>query len=323
MTETFGYALSGARRGQALTGAQLGQACLDPDLAWAHFLTQGTDTGDAQAWLATLLPDLDEPTLRALTGAGTRPRSIVSGQGAVVLLRDVPDGAFEDGGDMPSLRLYIDARMIVSIARRPVGSLQTLAQKVGSGQGPATLGAFLHDLVEIITERIDATVDALTAATDAVEDVLDLGHPSDADRQEVTRLRRAVLGLRRYLAPQRDALDALRQMEVLSKGARRRLAELHDRQVRIVEELDLLVQRLVLAREGIAGAQAERLNRQLYVLSIVSVLFLPLGFLTGLMGVNLGGLPGSDSGLAFWLFCGLLAGIFAVLAAVLWKLRWF
>ena len=322
MTALYGYTLSAPRRGERLSGAALESACLSSDLAWAHLSAEPEDVADAQTWLARVLPELDPSTVQALTGAGTRPRSVHVGQGAMILLRDVPDETIEDGGDMPSLRLYVDARMVISLSRRPVGALTVQSERIASGTGAVTTGAFLHDLVEIIAERIDTTVDILTRATDTLEDALDDGRPTKDERQEATRLRRAVLGLRRHVSPQRDALEALRLLDLVPKGERRRLAELHDRHVRAVEELDLLIQRLVLAREGIAGAQAERLNRQLYILSIVSVLFLPLGFLTGLMGVNLGGIPGAGSPVAFWIFVGLLAGVFGGLGLILWRMRW-
>ena len=126
----------------------------------------------------------------------------------------------------------------------------------------------------------------------------------------------------RYLAPQSDALDALRKLDVVPKADRRRLNEIHDRSVHQVEELNQLTSRLLLVREAIAAAQAERLNRQLFVVTVLSALFLPVTFLTGLLGVNLGGIPGAQDPRAFWIFCGLLAAVVVVLAVIMRRLRW-
>ena len=70
------------------------------------------------------------------------------------------------------------------------------------------------------------------------------------------------------------------------------------------------------------GRLSEQMNNRMYVLSIAAAIFLPLGFLTGLLGVNLGGIPGADNTVAFWVFVVIIV-LVVVLMAVLfrWK-RW-
>ena len=240
------------------------------------------------------------------------------------MLRDVPAEMAEDADDLPSIRLYIDARMVVSLSRRPVRSLSGMRDRCARDALPAqTTGAFLHDLVTSIADNALDLIELMADRTDLLEDAVDAPGPSgDPVRQEATRLRRSVLAVRRYMAPQRDALDALRKLEVAPKADRRRLTEIHERSVHQVEELDQLTSRLLLVREAIAAAQAERLNRQLYLVAVLSALFLPLTFLTGLLGVNLAGIPGAEDPNAFWIFCALLAAVVAALAVILRRIRW-
>lgn len=56
-----------------------------------------------------------------------------------------------------------------------------------------------------------------------------------------------------------------------------------------------------------------------YILTIVAAIFLPLSFLTGLLGINVGGIPGVDNGNAFWIVVGLCLGIFIAQAVFFWK----
>ena len=51
----------------------------------------------------------------------------------------------------------------------------------------------------------------------------------------------------------------------------------------------------------------------MYVLSVIAAVFLPLGFLTGLLGINVGGMPGADNAAAFWLVC-LIASLLAAVS---------
>ena len=78
-----------------------------------------------------------------------------------------------------------------------------------------------------------------------------------------------------------------------------------------------------MTQEELLARSQERLNRNTYILSIVAAVFLPLGFLTGLLGINVGGIPGTDSPSAFLIVCGALLLVGAVeLLFFYWK-RWF
>jgi zinc transporter len=62
-------------------------------------------------------------------------------------------------------------------------------------------------------------------------------------------------------------------------------------------------------QDQLTDQRAEEMNRNMMVLSVVAAIFLPLGFLTGLFGINVGGMPGVDNPVAFWLVaagCGLI-----------------
>ena len=67
---------------------------------------------------------------------------------------------------------------------------------------------------------------------------------------------------------------------------------------------------------------ADQQGMRMYVLSMVTAIFLPLSFLTGLFGMNVGGLPGTDSPQAFTiLIAGMLFLTIIMLIAMLWK-KW-
>lgn len=76
-----------------------------------------------------------------------------------------------------------------------------------------------------------------------------------------------------------------------------------------MEELDHLRERTNIVDDLIRQHQADQMARATYLLSLVATLFLPLGFLTGLLGINVGGIPGANVGWAFWLVCILLSAL--------------
>ena len=73
------------------------------------------------------------------------------------------------------------------------------------------------------------------------------------------------------------------------------LREEADRITRYLEDLELARERTMVLREEFLGQLAQEQNSRMYVLSVVAAVFLPLTFVTGLLGMNVGGLPGLDN----------------------------
>ena len=114
-------------------------------------------------------------------------------------------------------------------------------------------------------------------------------------------LRRQIASVRRFVAPQRDALDRLYRNPgtLLSDTEANSLREEADRVTRYLEDLDLARERAIVLQEEHMNELAHLQNTRMYVLSVVAAIFLPLTFVTGLLGMNVGGLPGVDSPLGF------------------------
>ena len=92
--------------------------------------------------------------------------------------------------------------------------------------------------------------------------------------------------------------------------------------VHFVEELDLARERAMVIREEMISNLAQDQNSKMFLLSLVAAVFLPLSFITGMMGMNTAGLPGLENTMAFWIVVVLmlLTGI-GILLVFRWK-RW-
>jgi zinc transporter len=92
--------------------------------------------------------------------------------------------------------------------------------------------------------------------------------------------------------------------------------------MRCVEDLDAVRDRAAVTQEQIESRLSDQLNRRMYILSIITAIFLPLAFLTGLLGVNLGGIPGANSELGFGIFALGLGAIGGFVAWLFLRSRW-
>jgi len=181
----------------------------------------------------------------------------------------------------------------------------------------------LVDLCEKLSTRIESVILQDSDLLDQIEEEI-LDEDVSNKRAKTSGLRRRLIALRRYLSPQRDALSRLAEAddEILTKIQRIEFREIHNATTRMIEALDSMRERTTVISEQLMDMRAEEMNRNMMVLSVVAAIFLPLGFLTGLLGINVGGMPGADNEMAFWVVCGLLALLTAALLILFRRLKW-
>ncbi len=315
------YGFDGKGGAEPLTNSEVSQRIKDDTLAWVHLDVSHPDT---KKWLEKEVSYLDPFVVDALMADETRPRVSEIGEGALIILRGVNLNEEASPEDMVSIRLWIDRHRIISLQRRQLKAVFDMEDRIKAGKGPRDAGQFICTLISRLFERMEPVLTELDERTDNVEETV-LEHPDVSLRNEIVNIRKQAIILRRYMAPQKDAVGQLRNsdLEWFSLTDKRHLQESYDRILRYVEDLDTVRERAQIVKDELVNNLSDRLNKNMYVLSVIAAIFLPLGFLTGLLGINVGGIPGADVSYAFWLFCGLLVIIVGLQIAIFKKLKWF
>jgi zinc transporter len=288
----------------------------DQGVLWVHL-----DVNDdaSRLWLAEH-GGLDSTIVESLLADETRPRSYSTDNGLLTVLRGVNTNPGEDPEDMVSVRLWIEPDRIISTRRRRLLSIVDTRDSLEKGVGPETSGGFMAALTGRMADRIGDFVDGIEDDVGAAEE--QLGNQDQATfRHVISALRRKIASVRRFLAPQRDALDRLYRQPGLwfSNTEIHDMREEADRITRYLEDLDLARERTMVLREEFLAQLAQEQNSRMYVLSVVAAIFLPLTFVTGLLGMNVGGLPGLESP---WGFLGSVVIMITAAVALLFFFRW-
>ena len=277
---------------------------------WLHF-----DVGQPSVaeWLSEH-GGLNAIAVGALTSEETRPRVLRRGDNVVITLRGVNRLADEGAEDMVSVRIWTNGTRMISARLRQLPSTERLVAQLSAGDGPSSIPELLVDWIENIIDDMAETMVKLEDDLTQAESAVDSDDPVFT-RQTIVAIRKRALTLRRYMAPQREALTRLSSETPtwLDEYFRVRLRDITDRLIRYIEDLDEIRDRAMLAQEELAARRADEMNRKTYVFTIVAVVFLPLGFLTGLLGVNVGGVPGIDDPDAFNQLIVLCVGMSLVL----------
>jgi zinc transporter len=314
------YLLDGDGAGRAIGWDEIASWEPGQGLLWVHLDLNATAAGD---WLRER-SGLDPAIVTALLAEETRPRSLIMPGGLLAILRGVNTNPGADPEDMVSIRVWIEARRIISTRLRRLASIHDLREAIDRGLGPRTTGEFLVQLADRLVFRMREVIEQVEDTVSSLEEAV-LNEEGQRLRVALARVRREAILLRRYLAPQRAALNRLvaERTPILDEPERLRLREVADAVTRYVEELDAARERSAVAQEELAARLAEQVNQRMYVLSIVAALFLPLGFLTGLLGINVGGIPGSEDPWAFFGVTGLMVLLIMVQLVIFRWRRWF
>ena len=125
-------------------------------------------------------------------------------------------------------------------------------------------------------------------------------------RRKVSRIRQMAISYRRFIAPQRVALERLQQMQLswLDEDDQSKLRASADRCARMAEELEAVRERAAVAHEELTDLRAEKIDARSLFISIIAMIFLPLTFITGLLGMNVAGIPYATHPDAFWWVTG-------------------
>lgn len=272
---------------------------------WVHL---DRNDGDAVNWLMER-SGLNTTTAEALLEEETRPRFFSDNDGLLVILRGVNQNPGSNPEDMVGLRIWIEGNKIITVRMRKLMSIQDIRDQLSAGKGPKTPGGFLVSVADRLVSRMAPVIEEMEEQLDDLEASLDETEHR-VSRTIIRSLRSKAIALRRYLAPQRDVLTFLsRDTEeedgtaLLNDKQRRRLHEVADRTTRLVEELDELRERASILQDELITRLSESMGRITYVLTVVAAIMLPLSFVTGLLGINVGGIPGTDNPWAFLLVC--------------------
>lgn len=295
----FAYALRDGRAEEIdLTSAPSASG----DMIWVHLCVSNEH---ARAWLSeeAKLPDY---VIEGLVAAETRPRCTPMDDGALINLRGLTEA--DVGSDLlASVRIYAGAGRVYTVMRRPLKALDAVKRAVAA----STIldpGDLIAEFASAITEELDPVVADLGDRLDVCETQIEAVRAFRL-RQRVNRARIEAIGYRRFLNPQRAALEKLAALPAdwLQDDDRVHLSSAADRAARMAEEVEAIRERAGLMHETLTDLRGELIDQRSLVIAIAAMVFLPLTFLTGLYGMNVEGLPYAKEPWAFDAILGLCA----------------
>ncbi|MFK3799136.1 zinc transporter ZntB [Pseudomonas sp. NPDC088444] len=314
--------LDGKGGARAIARTDLDTLQLAPhESVWLHWDRSHPQT---QTWLRRS-SGLSEFVCDLMLEENTRPRLLPLPDNELLLfLRGVNLNPGAEPEDMVSVRIFAEAQRVISLRLRSLRATDELIGLLTEGRGPKTASELLVYLAQLLTDKVQAVVTELTELADDMEERIDADERYLPEHGNMVHIRRRAAGMRRFLAPQRDIYAQLSRSKMpwFVEDDADYWNELNNSLTRYLEELELTRERVGLVLEAEDRRLNERMNRTMYRFGIITGIFLPMSFITGLLGINVGGIPGADNTHGFMLACGLMIALAAGQIWLFKRLRW-
>ncbi|MCX7205830.1 MAG: transporter [Proteobacteria bacterium] len=296
----------------------LADACTETseEYLWLHFNLSNTA---AEKWLKSNLT-LSEQFFEALHEGSQSTRIEYADHSLIGVVNDVLFNFAFNASDTATLWMSADRHLLITARSKPLRSIDKLRDHVRTGvlfRSPVDL------MVNLLRDQADVLMQIVREAAikvDKEEDQLLTDHPK-IKLGDLSTLRRVLVRLCRLLAPEPAALFRLlsRPPEWISPQDIQDLRQSTEEFSAVLSDITALVERIKLLQEEVAAKVNEQTNRSIYILTIVTVLALPVNIIAGLMGMNVGGVPLAQHPHGFWMIVGIII-IFLIFAAA-WAFR--
>jgi zinc transporter len=236
----------------------------------------------------------------------TRPRSIVTPEGLLLILRGVNlmPGAAPD--DMVSLRIWLTPKGLITINYHQVQAIHQTENDLKHQIAMSSPVEVLLTIIDHLFGHIENAIYDLDDQLDYVEANLNELSVEEASGK-VANVRQKIIRFRRYLQPQRDAILRLPydKLSWLPNADQMYLRDLADSMVRYAEDLDAVRERARVIQDNITNQLTEKVNNKMYILSIIAIIFMPASFITGIFGMDIE-VPGATNKHTFYILCSII-----------------
>ena len=252
---------------------------------WIHL---DEDNLDSVEWLKNK-SGLDELVVENLLDEETQPRFFTLPSGTFVVLRDMNLNRNADIEDMIAVRIWIEKNRIISLSHRRQPAIEKLVDSFSQGNTPSTPAGIFVRLSDNITENISKVLGKIDDSLDDIEDELIDVDTLDADdlRYRISDIRHQVLGMRRYIGPQKDVFVALKNLDSdLTKEEKAIMRAIRRDMLQAVASLDYAREHSTVSQEELDSRINLQLNKTMYILTVIMVVLAPLTLITGILGSN-------------------------------------
>jgi len=292
----FAWAMPKTGKGYEIPLFEIAQSIEDPDLSiWLHL---NLSNSQVQRWLekTSLVPERVVDMIEEGVNLSRMERIEKLDDCLVMVMNDFHQEFGEEllDGSLGTLWAIITPRLMISLRNHPLRTTDRLRYDLRNSHiNPSSAIELLHELLDLRTEQLRTLLVNLSEDMDILEENL-LKGKEFPEHESLGRIRIQCSRLRRHFSPELIALHRLlkRLPYWFSDENKSRLTDDLDLLSYLVQDISSLYDRAKVLQDEQAAHVAEFNAKNLQVLSVMTVIFLPMTLITGIMGMNMEDLPG-------------------------------
>jgi len=223
------------------------------------------------------------------------------------------------------LSLVLGRDFVLSFQEQSRGIFEPIRERMRARQSPTReRGAdhLAYALLDVVVDRYFLAVDHLAEEAEALEEEA-MSSPSPALLARINRCKRDTLTVRRAVWPLRELLGTLQRSErsSFSPETRLYLRDVQDHAIHVLESLDAVRDQLGDLLDIYLSSVSNRLNVEVRVLTVLSMLFMPATLIAGIWGMNFVDMPLSGSRQGFWWVIAMMGLCAASMGLLFWRRR--
>src|SRR4051812_43494317 len=239
-------------------------------------------------------------------------------------------GAAPDDDRLVEVHCFYSERYLATAHRHDCRAFIEIRERYAKRNKPIERPGLL--LYRIISGLVDSFFPILSDFDDRIDELETaiFTNATDAELQEIFKMKRLFVGLRKAVGPQRDMFASLMgggvsDLPGMTEEDERYFRDIYDHLIRIAELIDTYRDLLTSTMDVYLSTVSNRMNVVMKQLTIVATIFLPLSWLTGFFGQNFGFLVRNITGWQPFFFYGLGFEVIAVALLFAWfkRERWF
>ena len=221
--------------------------------------------------------------------------------------------------------MVIGHDFVLTFQERPTGNFNPVRDRLRQDRGPVRRAGteyLAYALLDAIVDRYFGVLESLGDRVEQLEDEL-MHKPSSRVLGTLHHMRREATTLRRAVWPLREVINGLaRNNQFFSAEVQPYLRDIYDHTVHVIESLEAIRDLIAGMLEIYLSTVSNRVNREVRVLTVIALIFMPSSLLAGIFGMNFHFMPLLDNPEGFYMIIGLMLGVAATLALLFWRRKW-
>ena len=228
--------------------------------------------------------------------------------------------------DMDQVSIIFGNNFIISFKEKDVDIFRPLRERLRTAKGRIRKqGAdyLAYSMIDSIVDNYFVIMEKLGDRFEELEDSV-VSNPEPGILPAIYNLKRDMLFLRKSVYPLREAISRMQRTDspLISETTRIYLRDVYDHTIQVIENIETFRDMSASLLETYLSSLSNKLNEVIKLLTIISTIFIPLTFLSGVYGMNFTHMPELEHPYGYPAVLMLMLLVVVVMLAYFYRKKW-